>query len=139
MPLGLWASPDALRAFISATKLSPPYWIIAVTQVGTAEKQRWYHTQFAFQPAVLAEAWPRLGFDVADDYLLSGLMNCGYWPEERDRLSQRFAGQLNAYHLFDDQAVAQTFRRLTDERVQEHSPFNVFGLYLVARVEGLRA
>lgn len=135
MPLGLWASLDALRAFISTTKLPPPYWIVAVTQVGTAEKQRWYRTNFEIQPPALSEAWPRLGFDVADDYLLSGLMNCGYWPEERALLRQRFAGQLNTYHLFTDRAVAQTFRRLTDERVPEHRPFNVFGLYLVARGE----
>ena len=135
MPLGLWASLDVLRAFISTAKLPPPYWIVAVTQVGTAEKKHWYREHFEFQPAALSDAWPLLGFDVADDSLLSGLMNCGYWPEERDRLRQRFAGHLNAYHLFDDRAVAQTFRHLTDERVQEHRPFNVFGLYRVAKVE----
>ncbi len=72
-----------------------------------------------------------LGFDVGDGGLLSGLSNCGYQAEERAALRLRWAPQLNEHHLFEETAPAFEFRALADERVPEHAPFFVYGLYLV--------
>ena len=66
--------------------------------------------------------WTAMGYDIADRYLVSGLVNCGYTPEDRSRLSE-WSERLNVYGLFDDLRAANEFRQLTDERVPEHAPF----------------
>jgi hypothetical protein len=70
-----------------------------------------------------------LGYDVADQNLLSGLTNCGYKPEEAASLAPAWAPLLNQWHLFDDPANATAFAAVTGERVPEHAPFFCFGLY----------
>ena len=80
-------------------------------------------------PGELSADWQPLGFDVADGSLCSGLSNCGYRAEEIDELRQRWAGRLNAHHLFDEADAALEFRDLCDARVPEHAPFFVYGLY----------
>ncbi|HEY2029809.1 MAG TPA: hypothetical protein VGH20_11435 [Myxococcales bacterium] len=72
-----------------------------------------------------------LGYDVADEYLLSGLSNCGYTPEEREALAATWAPRLNEHHLFDDVDHAFEFSRMTSARVVEHAPFFVYALYLL--------
>lgn len=69
--------------------------------------------------------WMPMGYDIADRYLVSGLVNCGYTAEDRSRLSE-WAERLNAYGLFDDLSAANEFRQLTDDRVPEHTPFFVY-------------
>ncbi len=76
-------------------------------------------------------AWRRLGYDVADGSPISGLMNCGYTPDEVFALRGEWAARLNEHHLFDDPQHALNFASLTDARVPEHAPFFVYGLYLV--------
>jgi hypothetical protein len=80
-------------------------------------------------PTSLDADWTRLGYDVADGSLLSGLMNCGY-DDERPTLQARFAGLLNEHHLFSDVSGAAEYRLVCDLRVTEHAPFFVFGLYV---------
>ncbi len=72
--------------------------------------------------------WLTLGFDVCDESLLSGLMNCSYTPEERERLSPIWSKKLNGFHLFRTASDAEEFRRLTDARVPEHAPFFVVAI-----------
>jgi hypothetical protein len=76
-------------------------------------------------------SWTLLGYDVAEAGFLSGLSNCGYRPDEAISIRERFAADLNDFHLFAAQAVAEEFRSVTDRRVPEHAPFYVFGLYAV--------
>jgi len=70
-----------------------------------------------------------LGYDVADDVMTSGLSNCGYSDEEKERLRPVWAPQLNRFHLFDRANLALQFKGITEARVPEHAPFFVFGLY----------
>jgi hypothetical protein len=74
-----------------------------------------------------AAAWPTIGFDVADEYLLSGLTDCGYGDELVDA-QRRFGGALNEHHLFANDADARAFAAFSDTRVTEHAPFYVYEL-----------
>jgi hypothetical protein len=74
--------------------------------------------------------WRFVGFDVADD-AISGLSNCGYRQDEVGDLRATWAPRLNAHGLFEDVADALSFRGLTDERVPEHAPFAVHGIWIV--------
>jgi hypothetical protein len=82
-------------------------------------------------PSTLDPAWPLLGWDVADTGLTSALSNCGYLPAEADTLRRVFGPQLNAHGLFDTPHAAEAFRADSDERVPEHSPFLVHGIFLI--------
>lgn len=70
-----------------------------------------------------------LGYDVADYYLMSGLANCGYSPEEAASLAPDWAPLLNEWHLFGNPADATAFAAVTAERVPEHAPFYAYGVY----------
>lgn len=80
------------------------------------------------RPNNIKEDWKLLGYDVADKYLLSGLMNCGY-KKEGDY--NKFKNSLNEYHLFNSINDAKEFKRSTNARVPEHAPFFVYGLWLI--------
>jgi hypothetical protein len=82
-------------------------------------------------PAIRDPAWQLLGFDVSDGSLTSGLSNCGYIGDEKEQLRRSWAPNLNVHHLFAEAEPAFRFREITDQRVSEHAPFFVFGLYSV--------
>ena len=70
-----------------------------------------------------------LGYDVANQYLLSGLSNIGYSEADLAQLKPVWSPYLNEHHLFTDVDKAHEFKVLTSDRVKEHAPFFVFGLY----------
>ena len=72
-----------------------------------------------------------IGFDVADYWLMSGLTNCGYSPQEAAALTPVWGPRLNHWHLFATLAEATVFAEVTDERVPEHAPFYAYGIYTV--------
>jgi hypothetical protein len=76
-----------------------------------------------------------LGFDVSDGSLLSGLSNCGYSKRDIPALRMRWAPYLNAHHLFDDLKQAYEFRDQSNQRVLEHAPFFVYGLWFIKEVD----
>jgi hypothetical protein len=84
-------------------------------------------------PAEVSEAWS-LGYDVAEEALISGLSNCGYGPAEKAALQAAWPGKLNDYGLFRELEDAEQFRTLTDTRVPEHAPFSVFELLSLERL-----
>jgi len=128
-----------------------PCRMIAITMLRQHESERWpmfgYIPQedggqipFGYEDAVkhlaprtLDDTWSLLGYDVSDPFLLSGLMNCGYVS---DSLRERFAGYLNDYHLFTDLDAAFEFRAMSNERVREHAPFYVYGIYWHSSIQG---
>jgi hypothetical protein len=83
----------------------------------------------ALPESALPVDWLRLGYDIADRDFISALSNCGYRPPEREQLRQRWASHLNDYGLFEEIDEATLFKQLSDRRVMEHSPFNVYSLY----------
>lgn len=72
--------------------------------------------------------WPVLGYDVADEWLVSGLVNCGYAREEKQRLSKVWIVSLTRHGLFRDANAAIDFVKVANERVPEHAPFFVYEL-----------
>jgi len=84
-------------------------------------------------PAVIQPGWRFLGYDVADLWGLSGLMNCGFLPELEDveALRLRWGPKLNDFHLFASLEDAREFKDFSNLRVAEHAPFFVDGIWLV--------
>jgi len=82
-------------------------------------------------PPARDPAWRLLGYDVCDVWGLSGLSNCGYDANELAGLRQAWAPRLNAYHLLSNLDEGETCRRLSNERVPEHAPFFVYGLWSI--------
>jgi hypothetical protein len=97
------------------------------------EVNRWKAEVPATIPALRAQVWSLLGYDVADRWLLSGLSNCGFLPgEDVQALRREWSTKLNDHHLFDKLENAIEFRQLSDQRAVEHSPFFVFGIWSIS-------
>lgn len=121
-----------------ARKLQSDYQLIAVTIVrglwpddDAYERERWDQYAGRLTPPALSEGSTLLGYDVSDDYLLSGLSNCGY-EGDAAALRKQWAALLNENHLFWEIEAAKAFAEMTDHRVEEHAPFWVFGLYAIS-------
>jgi hypothetical protein len=124
--LGLWESLDRLDAFAAATRIAglPRLLVAIIAWPGDRAEAPGGPGDV---PADVA-TWPSLGFDVADGSLVSGLVNCGYEPGERETLAEEFGPRLNSSGLLKHIAAAFEFRDVADARVPEHSPFMVFEL-----------
>lgn len=130
---GLWSDPVAMASAAGDSATVAVAIAIAVLAPDDDERGDGWQALDSLPPPVPAdpEAWPRLGYDVADPGMISGLMNCGY-GEEREALVAAWAARLNAAGLFDSLDDALAFRALTDARVPEHAPFAVFELRVAA-------
>jgi hypothetical protein len=85
-------------------------------------------------------AWELLGYDVCDEWLLSGLTDLAWGdgsPEEVQAICQKYVPSLNEYHLFTSVDSAAEFIPLAEEGARAHAPFFVFGLWLIKKQEGL--
>jgi hypothetical protein len=80
-------------------------------------------------PKIVPEGNTVLGFDVADEAMLSGLSNCGYTPQELEGLRPVWQSRMNDHGLLISVEDALEFMKLSDERVEEHAPFWVYKLY----------
>ncbi len=131
----LWEDLDELRAYLRTGDGGRPgaptvgWTLVAVTVCGAGHSSVGPDAGAAGPLARVDASWRRLGFDVAGDGLISGLSNCGYTAEEAAKLRPAWARSLNAQGLFDRFDSAEAFRALTDDRVPEHAPFRVHGLY----------
>lgn len=111
-----------------------PYTVIAATWHGDDPSEpRPAGSRFwaPVDPPQRDPGWLLLGFDVTDGSFLSGLSNCGYDPQQRAELVSRWGPSLNEHHLFRNMADALEFRLLSNDRVPEHAPFSVIGLWLI--------
>ena len=80
-------------------------------------------------PTRLPDGSILLGFDVADAGRISGLMNCGYTPEEIASWRPKWGPRMNDRGLLGTLEDAIAFREATDRRVEEHAPFWVYALW----------
>lgn len=102
-------------------------WLIAITL-----QKELYRQEFSdWGIDEVGASWKLLGYDVADQGMLSGLSNCMYDEKELNILPPVWFPHLNYHHLFNDIACAVKFRTLTELRVPEHAPFAVYGLYRI--------
>jgi hypothetical protein len=127
----LWDSLERLMLFIQSQPIHQPYRVTAITERVFEDEKSRLEALYGIQLAIKSDSWIFLGFDVADEWLLSGLTNCGYRFDEHEILRNIWQGKLNQYHLFDTYEDADMYREMTNTRVKEHAPFSVYGIYRV--------
>lgn len=119
----LWSSLFDLRGYLPARAPDRDYSIVAMSSDR--------HPALAMHEdaSEIDEKWTFLGYDVASEFLLSGLSNCGYDPDEVSGLRACWSSHINHSHLFSSLDAAREFSRLSDRRVPEHAPFYEIGLW----------
>ena len=125
--------PDLARLEARLSHVDPrSYAIVALSILPVPAYPDGLRHLAAPEPPAVDDTWTRLGYDVSDGALLSGLSNSGYAARDVRALRSVWEPQLNEHHLFDDAARALEFRVLAERRVPEHAPFFVFGLLRAA-------
>jgi len=133
----LWQNLDELQhsLLVAAEAIPGPHRLIAVTyiaQPGIVSPVDVGPYLQQTNPDQRLSSWTFLGYDIGDGSLLSGLTNCGYSLDEKEQPpALHFVESLNQYHLFGARQAAARFRLYVDERVPEHAPFLVYGLYAI--------
>jgi hypothetical protein len=131
----LWEDAETMRRYLIEKWENPkPCVTIAISWIsdsGFSEGDKYGPYLSQTSPSALDPRWERLGFDIGDGSLVSGLSNCGYLAEEAQDLRDRWGASLTDHHLFDDLPPAFQFRDLVNQRVTSHAPFFVYGLYLI--------
>ena len=131
--VGLWENLQQLREYLQQNRdaVQRPYQVIGITLLQDAlpvQEQEIWTWLAPTVPASLNKEWTFLGYDIADEGFISGLTNCGYGASEL-HLRDGWRPYLNDWHLFTEREQAIKFKRMTDQRVAEHAPFCVYGLY----------
>ena len=129
-PLPWISIDDALHKYVAWADSNATAIAIGVVAEDAADESILATTTGVDAELVTAPDWVFLGFDVADGST-SGLSNCGYDASEARILRPVWGPRLNEHGLFVDIADALSFRRLTNERVPEHAPFYVYGIWMV--------
>jgi hypothetical protein len=145
--MGLWDNLVTLQEYLDTvwSARTYPYWLIAVT-LHREERQpeslvERYAQSEEIIPALRDPAWGLLGYDVCDEWLLSGLTDLAWGdgsPDEVQAISQKYLPSLNEYHLFTSVDSAAEFIPLAEEGAPSHAPFFVFGLWLIKKIEDAR-
>lgn len=118
----------AKEVFAEKAEADSGVWLIAITIQKEPERKEFS----TWGVGEVDTSWELLGYDIADQGMLSGLSNCMYNEKETVNLQPVWSPHLNEHHLFNDIAYAVKFRTLTELRVPEHAPFAVYGLYKIA-------
>ncbi len=137
----LWGSLDELKAALAAELPAGDwpagsYQLIAVARmfINHSGPLTWPGHPDAFHgpidPPEIDEAWEFLGYDVSDNWLLSGLSNClSANDPEYAKWEEWFAIKLNDHGLFTEIDDAVEFTGAIDEKVKEHAPFAPYGIW----------
>ena len=131
---GLWDDLERMRRYLDQRADQLPHTLVAVSwisRLGFHDDTPVGPYREPTNPLAPDPAWERLGLDVADGSLVSGLSECRYTDEEAPPARERWASALNSHHLFEDEGAAFEFAEFSDSRVPEHAPFFVFGVYVV--------
>jgi hypothetical protein len=126
----LWSELSKLRHFLKSSAITEPYWLIAITQIGI-ELEEWLYYRDIVEPVSVDAAWKFLGYDVAEETLLSGICDMGYREDDGAFARQKYAPHLNQYNLFTDREIAADFAKWSDLRDPGHGPFHLYKLYLI--------
>lgn len=138
----LWQDLQKMRTYLASLKgaTEKARWIIGVSWFSDdgVSKQSTSGGPYLLDslPSTPAADWKLLGFDIADSGFVSGLSNCGYLDAERVEARKRWGYHLNEFHLIDDLKHAFAFRDFSNQRVPEHAPFFVYGVWLLPPASG---
>jgi hypothetical protein len=129
---GLWSSTTALAEALERTssrRREGPV-VIEIAVVTDPDSSGYWREAVQGRLAADGEAANGiakvLGYDVADEYLVSGLSNCMLSPEELADVRRDWAAGINGFGLFDEASVAFGFRAVCQRLIVEHAPFCVF-------------
>lgn len=139
-PNGLGVYCDVNPTILDRSSIYDGAFLIGITVVNgnidTADnlmaKHGIHNITFSLEQLDMA-GWECLGYDVADEWLLSGLMNCSYSPSEKPSYIQNYASGLNEYGLFTSIKDAQRFLIDCESSAPEHVPFAVYGIWANGR------
>ncbi len=124
-------------SYVTHKSLQTESFLIAITvssNVGARLRNEHFIEESSIDIDDLTRAnWMCLGFDVANDWFCSGLMNCGYSTNDKAALSKRYSGELNEFGLFMTEQAAASFCTSSDSRVSEHAPFISYGIWANGR------
>ncbi len=128
--LGLWENLHHLREYLqqNTEAIGRPYQVMGITllrNVLPVHEQEMWASLAPTVPASLTKEWMFLGYDVADEGFISGQSDCAYEADEL-HLRQGWELYLNEWHLFTQRRQAIKFKRMTDQRVDEHAPFCIY-------------
>jgi len=130
----LWDDLERMRLAIgTSTAKSPPVLAVGLVAPPASSTRPGQSPPYleSVTPRELGTDWGRLGFDVGDGFLTSGLTNCGYAADDRERLVRRWKARLNDFHLFTRATEAEEFAREAEQRIPEHAPFFVYSLHVL--------
>jgi hypothetical protein len=134
---GIWDNLILMRDCLAAnsSRIHIAYSVIAISWLSRDALQKASELGPYVEPTnprKVSKEWEFLGYDIADGSFVSGLSECAYDPGEIGRLRIEWAAHLNENHLFADNDFAFEFAQLSNNRVAEHAPFHVYGLYRIA-------
>lgn len=72
--------------------------------------------------------WSCFGYDVADLWMISGLMNISFEPPKAE-IAKKYSKDLNKFGLFDLAKKASNYCQECNQRIPEHAPFIVYGIW----------
>lgn len=133
--LELWPSLDEMRMCFMRQPITPrkkgiEIAVMLLTDEPSLSREYWRAVlDPPLSPNEPPKGWRFLGYDIADEYMLSGLTNCGYSEDEKPSLKQKWSNRLNEFGLLTTIEDASEFKKITDQRVVEHSPFFLYSLF----------
>lgn len=131
---GLWPNLETMNAFLAIHgQVSMNGWVkvgVVLMHDDTISKSEYWNAVLDDVPdGTLPDDWKFLGYDIADQYMVSGLVNCGYTSEEKPDIQAKWSARLNDYGLLEHVDDAIEFRGITEQRASEHKPFYMYGIY----------
>jgi len=130
----IWVNLAFLRGQLAATELTVrEWWLVGITapQKHCLRGTVWETLPGAI-PAEPDSRWDCLGYDVSDQYLVSGVSHCfsDILPDFSD-IKMGWGKLLNEHHLFDDIRQAVMYKTFLNKRIPSHAPFLIFGLWRI--------
>lgn len=128
LPVPAWKSLQKLREMIDYNETLKEY--AQLTIVIYLDSQGSIAHEMDFSEVSDESLGYFLGYDVADEGMVSALSNCSYLDEDKLRAKKDFGWAINKHGLIGEFEIAEKFVAFSDSRVPEHAPFYVYGLYV---------
>jgi len=137
-PMHLWGSVSQILTTFPAEISSEPSSPIVIEIAVIAAEHMYRHWKNILEGTLHPELDRALGitlqdygYDVADQFLLSGLSNCMLKPEELEKLRKPWKTSINSYGLFAGSEDAVRYSSICDSLIPEHAPFCAYRIRAV--------
>lgn len=103
--------------------------LIAIT-AAKSDADRLFRLHRIAPPRSIPENFRLVGYDVADDWLTSGLLNASVGMDDKLSLAHRFEKAINSNGLFAKLEDAEQYSKVIARLIPEHAPFSSYGIWL---------